>query len=133
MTVVAAELSKHCGLTVYADSIWVGHGEMGVGMVFLGADMGRKVRTPEADEKLKKLEEKLVELKLATAPKFEVLCSCSFPPHFEEPYEMDRVPSPEPRDGMRILELTEYWRPGRGHDRKMKREAQEEKDREKAL
>jgi len=133
MTVVAADLSKYCGLTVYADSIWVGRGDMGLGMVFLGADMGREVRTPEDDEKLKKLEEKLVELKLVTTPELEVLCSCSFPPHFEEPYEMDRVPSPEPRNGSRILGLTAYWRPGGGHDRKMKRKAQEKKDRAKEL
>ena len=41
---------------------------MGLGMVVMGADMGRDVRTPEDDEKLKKLEEKLV-----TTPKLEVL------------------------------------------------------------
>jgi len=73
MAIVAADLSRYCDLTVYADSIWVSGVCLGLGMVFMGANTGRDVRTPEDDEKLKKLEEKLVELKFVTTPKLEVL------------------------------------------------------------
>jgi len=42
VTVVAEDLSKHCDLDVYADSIWIGGGTMGLGMVFKGVSMGKK-------------------------------------------------------------------------------------------
>lgn len=54
MTVVTEDLSKDCGFNVYPDSIWIGGGRMGLGMVFMGVSMGNKIRTPEDDEKLKK-------------------------------------------------------------------------------
>ena len=123
MTVVAEDLSKHCGLDVYADSIWIGGGFIGLGIVFKGVSMGKKVRTPEDDEKLKKLEERLVELKFVTIPKLEILCSCSFLPHLNEPMEMAMLP-PTDADGKqasRIVELTRYWRPGGEHDRRRQR------------
>lgn len=44
---------------------------MGLGMVFTRNSMGDNVRTPENDQKLKKLEKKLVELKFATSPRLE--------------------------------------------------------------
>ena len=120
MTVVAADLSKHCDLTVYADKIWVGGGCVGLGMVFMGVNMGDDVRTPEDDEKLKKLEEKLVELKLMTPPKLEILCSSSYPPHTEEPFEMTMLPPPEGPE-WKISRLAKYWR-STGHDKKVRRE-----------
>jgi len=78
MTVVARDLSDTCGLTIYADCIWTGGGCIGLGMVFMGISMGNNLRTPEDDQKLKKLEQKLAELKLMTPPKLEILCFCSF-------------------------------------------------------
>ena len=130
MTVVSEDLSKHCGLTVYADSIWVGGGCMGLGMVFTGVSIGDNVRTPEDDKKLKKLEERLVELKFVTTPELEVLCSCSFWPHLEEPMEMALLPPTDGKQGSRIIELTWYWRPGGEHDRRRqkKRKARRERD-----
>ena len=58
--------------------------------------MGDNVRTPEDDEKLQKLEKRLVELKFVTTSKLEVFCSCSFLPHVEEPMEKAMLP---PADG----------------------------------
>ena len=55
--------------------------------------MGDNVRTPEDDEKLKKLEKRLVELKFITTTKLEVFCSCSFLPHMEELMEKAMLPS----------------------------------------
>lgn len=46
MTVVAADLSKDRGLTVYADSLWVGGGCEGLGMVFAGNSMGGRPPYP---------------------------------------------------------------------------------------
>jgi len=66
MAIITEDLSKHCDLNVYADSIWVGGGCVGLGMVFKGASMGDNIRTPEDGEKLKKLEERLMELKFVT-------------------------------------------------------------------
>jgi len=92
MTVVADNLSKHCSLNVYADSIWVGGGYMGLGMVFKGVSMGDNICNPEDDEKLKKLEERLMELNFVTTLELEILCSCSFLPHLEELLEMNMLP-----------------------------------------
>lgn len=39
--------------------------------------MRPNIRTPEDDGKLKKLEQKLTELKLVTTPELEILCSRS--------------------------------------------------------
>ena len=60
-------------ISVCADRIWTGDGCgcMGLGMVFTRNSMGDNVRTPENDQKLKKLEKKLVELKFATSPRLE--------------------------------------------------------------
>jgi len=131
MTVVAADLSKDCGLNVHADSIWVGGGCESLGMVFTGNSMGHKVRTPEDTNKLEKLEKRLVELKFVTTPKLDVLCSSSFLDHTEEPYEMAGVP---PINGLlqgsRIIELTEYWR-GMG-ERDHRRQAKQKRNARRA-
>jgi hypothetical protein len=89
---------------------------MGLGVVFTGVSIGDN---PEDDEKLKKLEKRLVELKFVTTPKLEVLCSCSFLPHMEEPMEKAVLPPADAagRRGSRIVELTWYWKPGGEHDR----------------
>jgi len=130
MTVVAGDLSKHCDLNVYADSIWIGGGFMGLGMVFKGVSMGEKARTPEDDEKLKKLEERLVELKFVTTPKLEILCSHSFLPHLNEPMEMAMLPGPTgERQATRIVGLTRYWRPGGKHDRQRQRKRKARRER----
>jgi len=112
MTVVARDLSGLCGLTVYVDRIWVGSGCFGLGMVFTGVSMGDHVRTPEDDQKLKKLEQKLVELKLVTTPEpeLEILCSSTYPPHLEEPLHMRVLPLPEPFGGEEIIRLLERRR-----------------------
>lgn len=103
MTVVADDLSKHCGLNVYADCIWVGGGCSGLGMVFTGNSIGHDLRTPEDDEKFKKLEERLVELRFVTAPKLDVLCSSSFLGHTEEPHAMARLAPTDRRQESRII------------------------------
>ena len=105
MTVVAADLSEHCGLTVCADRIWVGGGCVGLGMVFTGVNMGDDVRTPDDDKRLKKLEKKLAKLKLATPPKLEIICSASFPAHLEEPFKMNLLPPPDDREINRLTKL----------------------------
>jgi len=92
------------------DRIWTGGGCMGLGMVFLGASMGDNVRTPEDDQKLKKLEQKLVELKFVTAPKLQVLCSSTCRPHLEEPFHMNVKTPPGPFGGGEIFRLAKYWR-----------------------
>ena len=56
--------------------------------------MGKDVRSPEDDQELKKLEQKLSELKSMTPPTLEILCSCSFRPHLEEPSRMSVLPPP---------------------------------------
>jgi len=130
MTVVAGDLSKHCDLSVYADSIWLGGGTIGLGVVFEGVSMGGKVRTPEDNEKLEKLEERLVELKFVTTPKLEILCPHSFLPHLNEPMEMAMLSGPaDEQQTSRIVGLTRYWRPGGEHDRRRqrKRKARREK------
>ena len=128
MTVVAADLSRDCGLDVYADSIWIGYGCIGLGMVFKGNSIGENVRTPEDDEKLKKLEERLVELEFITTPELQVLCSCSFLPHLEEPTVMAMRAAPDDgRNG--ILEVADYWGPGGGYDRQRRKERKERKER----
>jgi hypothetical protein len=100
---------------------------MGLGVVFTGVSIGDN---PEDDEKLKKLEKRLVELKFVTTPKLEVLCSCSFLPHMEEPVEKAVLPPADAagRRGSRIVELTWYWKPGGEHDRQRRnrRNAQRE-------
>jgi len=110
MTILARDLSNVCGLTVYADHIWTGGGCMGLGMVFMGNSMGEENRTPEDDEKLKKLEQKLVELKLVTAPELDILCSASFRPHLEEPFHMRVMPCAKPFGGDEIFALVKHWR-----------------------
>lgn len=117
MTVVAADPSKDCGLDVYADSIWIGGGCEGLGMVFKGTSMGDNVRTPEDTEKLKKLEKRLVDLKFVTTAELDVLCSSSFLDHMEEPYEMVKLPTTYDFPGSRIVELVAYWKRGGEHDR----------------
>jgi len=62
MTVVARNLSNACGLAIYADRTWTGGGCIGLGMVFMGISMGDNLRTPEDDQKLKKIEQTLAEL-----------------------------------------------------------------------
>ena len=49
MTIVAANLSKYRGPSVYADSILVGGNYQGLGMVSID------IRTPEDDEEVKNL------------------------------------------------------------------------------
>jgi len=110
MTVVARDLSNDCGLTVYVDRIWTGGGCIGLGMVFMGISMGNNLRTPEDDRKLKKLEQRLAELKFVTAPKLEILCSASFRPHLEEPSRMSMLPVPKPFGAPEIFRLAKYWR-----------------------
>lgn len=118
MTVVARDLSDACGLTVYADSIWVGGGCIGLGMVFTGINMGDNVRTPEDDKKLKKLERKLLKHKLVTTPKLEVLCSCTYRPHLEEPFHMNILPAPKGPGVQEIFRIIKYWR--EEHERRRK-------------
>ena len=134
MTIIAVDLSKDCGLDVYADSIWVGSGHLGLGMVFTGNSMGENVRTPEDDEKLKKLEKKLVELKLVETPKLEVLCSSTYPPHLNEPMRMVLLPHDGRGPGDGIMAAFAYWRPGGEYDRRQRKErkARQEMDRAKA-
>lgn len=110
MTIVARDLSDACGLTVCADRIWVGGGCIGLGMVFMGISMGNNARTPEDNQKLKKLERKLVELKLVTTPKLEILCSCSYRPHFEEPFHMHMLPPPDRFEAEEVFQLAKRWR-----------------------
>jgi len=110
MTVVARDLSDACGLTIYADRIWTGGGCIGLGMVFMGISMGDNLRTPEDDRKLKELEKKLAELKLVTTPTLEILCSCSYRPHLEEPSRMRTLPPAKPFGEGEITQLTKYWR-----------------------
>ena len=84
----------------------------------------------EDDEKLKKLEERLVELKFVTTPKLEILCSHSFLPHLNEPMEMAMLPGPTgERQATRIVGLTRYWRPGGKHDRQRQRKRKARRER----
>ena len=119
MTIVARDLSDACGLAVLADRIWTGGGCIGLGMVFKGQLLSDKWRTPEDDVKLKKLEQKLVELKLVTTPSLELLCSCSYRPHLEEPLHMHMLPAAKPFGAEKNACLIKYWtgeheRRGRG-------------------
>ena len=63
-------------------------------MVFMGDSMGADNRTPEDDQKLGMLEEKLVELKLVSTPKLEILCSNSYLHRFNEPSHIGSRPPP---------------------------------------
>ena len=118
MTIVAKDLSKACGLHVYADRIWIGGGCIGLGMVFAGLEMGVDRRTPENARKLGKLEQHLKDLKLVADPKLDILCSCSYPPHFEEPFHIGLLTPNETLRADRIIKLTDHWRnqsePGKG-------------------
>ena len=107
MTVVARDLSDLCGLTVYADRIWVGSGCFGLGMVFTGVSMGDHVRTPEDSAKLRILEHHLVDLKLVATPEpeLEILYSSTYPPNLEEPLSMKVLPPPELFGGEEIMDL----------------------------
>jgi len=71
--------------------------------------MGDDNRTPEDDEKLKKLEQKLEELKLVTTPEFEIPCSSTYRPHLEESLRMMVLPAPVPFGAEEILRVVEYW------------------------
>ena len=127
MTVVAADLSKDCGLDVYADSIWIGGGCEGLGMVFKGVSIGNNVRTPEDTEKLRRLEKILVELKFVTTPKLGILCSSSFLDHIEEPLEMALLPTPaDILQPSRIIEIMDRWRRVYNHQRREKKKARQE-------
>ena len=125
MTIVARDLSANCGLTVYADRIWVGGGCIGLGMVFMDESMGDEVHAPEDDEKLKKLEERLVELKLVNStPILEVLCSSTYLPHREEPLHMRmRSPPNRPSSGEDIIQRTKYWKEEHKRRRQSERKA----------
>ena len=106
MTIVARDLSTTCGLTVYADSIWVDGGRIGLGIVFMEKSVGAIIRTPEDDERLGKLQNNLMELGLVTMPKLERLCSCACPPHLEESFYMHlRPPLRE-----KILQRAKCWK-----------------------
>ena len=110
MSVVAKDLSDACGLTLYADSIWVGGGSIVLGMVFTGISMGDNNRTPEDDQKLKNLEQILVTLELVSTPKLEILCSATYRPHLNEPFHIGLLPAPETFDPGDIVKLMKYWR-----------------------
>ena len=112
MTVVARDLSDACDLTIYPDRIWTGGGCIGLGVVFMGNSMGENLRTPEDDQKLKKLEQKLAELKFMISPMLEneMLRSSSFRPHLEEPSRMSKLPPAKPFGAGEIFRLTKYWR-----------------------
>jgi hypothetical protein len=75
---VAEDLSKDCGLDIYAESIWIAGGCVSLGMVFAGFSMGDDVRTPEDDEKLDKLERRLLELRFSASPKLQTLAIARF-------------------------------------------------------
>ena len=79
-----------------------------------------------------------MESKFVTTPKLEILCSCSFPPHLNEPMEMAMLPpiggeQQVSDQATRIVGLTRYWRPGGEYDRRRqkKRKARREKGRAK--
>ena len=127
MTIVAADLSEHCGLTVCADSIWTGGGCTGLGMVLMGI--------PDVDKKLEKLEEKLVELKFVTTPKLELLCSSSSSAHLEEPFKMATLPIVDKREWNRVMEVMKHWKQQGGHDsqRQEKQKVEQEDDGTRSL
>ena len=52
-------------------------------------------RTPEDDEKLKRL----VGLEFVNTPELDVLCSSSYLNYMEEPYEMAKFPTPKHHGG----------------------------------
>ena len=110
MSVVAKDLSDDCGLAIFADRIWVGGGSIALGMVFEGIHMGVDNRTPEDDQKLKKLEENLARLKLMSTPKLEILCSCTYRPHLNEPFHIGLLPPPKTFNPGEILESIKYRR-----------------------
>ena len=56
MSVVAIDLSKTCGLAVFADRIWAGGGWIGLGMVIMGGSIGADDCTLEDTWKLERLE-----------------------------------------------------------------------------
>jgi hypothetical protein len=61
---------------------------------------------------LKKLEARMLELKFITAPGLDILCSCTFSPQLEEPFEVTLLPSPDPHEHDRMIEVTKYWESG---------------------
>ena len=75
---------------------------------------GKRPSRPEDDRKLKKLEQKPVELKLALAR-----------PHLEEPYRMSPRPVPKPFGGEEILQLIKYWRKERKRQRRSERKVRQ--------
>jgi hypothetical protein len=119
MNIVARDLSTTCGLTVYADSIWVDGGCIGLGFVFMEKSVGAIVRTPEDDERLMRLQDNLVELGLVTT-KFERLCSCACLPHLEESFYM-RLRSPLRE---KILRRAKYWKEQHERGSQIKRKSE---------
>jgi len=118
MTVVAEDLSKDCGLNVCADSIWVGGVPVWCSTVSRWGTTSVPLKTTRGWERL-------VELKFVTDLKLEILSSCSFLPHLEEPLGMSMLPPLEGHQEDRIIEPMQYWRPGGEHDRQ---KARREKD-----
>jgi len=110
MSVVAQDLSDACGLSLFADSIWVGGGSIALGMMFKGISIRVDNRTPEDDQKLKDLEQKLVTLKFMSTPELEILCSATYRPHLNEPFHIGLLPPPETFDPGDIVKLMKYWR-----------------------
>ena len=82
---------------------------MGLGMVFMVTSMGDDVCTPGDGQKLKKLEQKLVEPKLMITPKLDVLCPSTYRPHLEERFHMVILPTPGKRlEAAEISWLVKY-------------------------
>lgn len=42
MSFTATDLSKFCGLDIFADCFWIGAGDLGLGLVFTGANSIRE-------------------------------------------------------------------------------------------
>jgi hypothetical protein len=51
-----------------------------------------------------------MELRLVATPVLEVLCSCSYRLHLEEPLHMQLRPLPGFFGAGEMIQLTEYWR-----------------------
>ena len=124
MTIVARDLSNACGLFVYADRIWTGDGCIGLGIAFMGTYMKPDIRSPQVDEMKKKLEQKLVELKLVVTPELEILCSSSYGPHLKEPFHMQLLPPPEHFESVQQIK---YWKNGHECRRLSGRKVEEER------
>jgi hypothetical protein len=53
-----------------------------------------------------------------TTPKLEVLCSCTYRPHLEEPFHMNILPAPKGPGVQEIFRIIKYWR--EEHERRRK-------------